>query len=188
MDINKILDAIKPFGIEFTEGVISETEEKGKYGPYIQSKRQDIYKAYAKKLIEEGKAYASFLTKEELVEHFVEIRLNKYNERKDRLVSIMEKKFKDNDDICRFIELVNAKKIIITNRKTKDIKEDLKKHNLPDTVLSVQISKLTDEEKKELLKKNEQIKKELEYIKSTTIKDMYLNDLKQLKKLLITEF
>ena len=66
--IQKILDAIYPFGIEFDEGVISQTEEKGKYGPYIQSQRQDIYKAYAKKLIEEDKAYASFLTKEELDE------------------------------------------------------------------------------------------------------------------------
>ena len=66
--INKILDAIKPFGIEFDEGVISETEEKGIYGPYIQSHRKDIYQAYAKKLIEEEKAYASFLSKEELDE------------------------------------------------------------------------------------------------------------------------
>ncbi len=66
--IQKILDAIRPFGIEFTEGVISETEEKGIYGPYIQSHRKDIYQAYAKKLIEEEKAYASFLSKEELDE------------------------------------------------------------------------------------------------------------------------
>ena len=66
--IQKILDAIRPFGIDFTEGVISETEEKGIYGPYIQSHRKDIYQAYAKKLIEEEKAYASFLSKEELDE------------------------------------------------------------------------------------------------------------------------
>ena len=139
-------------------------------------------------VIDEHGKVRHFVNKEELILYFVGIRLEKYKERKDRLVSIMEKKFKDNNDICRFIELVNAKKIIITNRKTKDIKEDLKKHDLPDSVLSVQISKLTDEEKKELLKKNEQIKKELEYIKNTSIKDMYLNDLKQLRKLLINEF
>ena len=66
--ITKILEALKPFGIEFSEGVISETEESGNYGPYIQSKRKDIYQAYAKKLIEEEKAYASFLSKEELEE------------------------------------------------------------------------------------------------------------------------
>ena len=66
--IEKILDAIKPFGINFTEGAISETEYNGNYGPYIQTQREDIYKAYAKKLIEEEKAYASFLSKEELDE------------------------------------------------------------------------------------------------------------------------
>lgn len=66
--ITSIIDSLNSFGITFDEGQISETEEKGNYGPYIQSQRQDIYKAYAKKLIEEDKAYASFLTKEELDE------------------------------------------------------------------------------------------------------------------------
>ena len=66
--IQNIIDALRPFNIEFTEGYISETEERGKYGPYKQSDRMDIYKAYAKKLIEEDKAYASFLSKEELEE------------------------------------------------------------------------------------------------------------------------
>ena len=64
--INKILEALKPFNIKFDEGVTSQDSEKGEYGPYIQSKRKDIYKAFAKKLIEEGKAYPSFATKEEL--------------------------------------------------------------------------------------------------------------------------
>ena len=64
--INKILEAVKPFNIKFDEGVTSQDTETGNYGPYIQSKRQDIYKAFAKKLIEEGKAYPSFATKEEL--------------------------------------------------------------------------------------------------------------------------
>ncbi len=66
--INKILEAVKPFNIKFDEGVTSQDTETGNYGPYIQSKRKDIYKAYAKKLIEEGKAYPSFATKEELEE------------------------------------------------------------------------------------------------------------------------
>ena len=78
--IEKILDAIRPFGINFSEGAISETEYKGEYGPYIQTQREDIYKAYAKKLIEEEKAYASFLSKEELEE----IRL-KQSANKERL-------------------------------------------------------------------------------------------------------
>ena len=54
--------------MKFDEGAISDTEEVGNYGPYFQSQRKDIYQAYAKKLIEEGKAYASFASKEELDE------------------------------------------------------------------------------------------------------------------------
>ena len=66
--ISSIINSLNSFGITFDEGPISETEEKGNYGPYIQTKRADIYRAYAKRLIEEDKAYASFLSKEELDE------------------------------------------------------------------------------------------------------------------------
>ena len=41
-------------------------ESKGNYGPYIQSERIDIYHAFIKYLIEEGKAYPCFLTQEEM--------------------------------------------------------------------------------------------------------------------------
>jgi len=64
--VSSIIDSLNGFGITFDEGQVSETEDKGNYGPYIQTQRGDIYKAYAKKLIEEDKAYASFLSKEEL--------------------------------------------------------------------------------------------------------------------------
>ena len=48
--------------------MISETEEIGNYGPYKQSARKDIYQAYAKHLIAQGKAYPCFCTPEELEE------------------------------------------------------------------------------------------------------------------------
>ena len=64
----QIVDALKDFNIEFDEGMINETEEKGNYGPYKQSDRKDIYQAYAKYLLEQGKAYPCFATPEELEE------------------------------------------------------------------------------------------------------------------------
>lgn len=64
--INVIINGLKVFGIEFDEGPTSETEEKGNYGPYIQSKRKDIYQCYAKWLVERGMAYPCFCTPEEL--------------------------------------------------------------------------------------------------------------------------
>ena len=64
--IKGIVESLKEFGIEPDEGMTSETEEIGKYGPYKQSLRKEIYQAYAKYLIEQGKAYPCFCTQEEL--------------------------------------------------------------------------------------------------------------------------
>ena len=63
--INGIINSLSEFGMEPDEGVVSETEEKGNYGPYKQSQRKEIYQAYAKYLIEQGKAYPCFCTPEE---------------------------------------------------------------------------------------------------------------------------
>lgn len=38
----------------------------GDFGPYVQSERKDMYLPYAQKLIDEGKAYRCFCTKERL--------------------------------------------------------------------------------------------------------------------------
>ena len=58
------------YGINFDEGAILDENgnltDCGAYGPYKQSKRVDIYHVFAKKLVEEGKAYPVFTTKEEL--------------------------------------------------------------------------------------------------------------------------
>ncbi len=64
--INLIINGLKVFGIEFDEGPINGNEEKGNYGPYIQSQRKEIYQCYAKSLIEKGLAYPCFCTAEEL--------------------------------------------------------------------------------------------------------------------------
>ena len=66
--ISNIVNALKDFDIMPDEGMISETEEIGKYGPYKQSLRKDIYQSYAKYLLEQGKAYPCFATQEELDE------------------------------------------------------------------------------------------------------------------------
>lgn len=43
-------------------------KEAGNYGPYIQSERKDIYHAFIKELVSQGKAYPCFLTQEEMDE------------------------------------------------------------------------------------------------------------------------
>ena len=64
--VTGIVNSLKDFDILPDEGMTSETEEKGNYGPYKQSERKDIYQAFAKYLLEQGKAYPCFCTPEDL--------------------------------------------------------------------------------------------------------------------------
>ncbi len=66
--VTGIINSLKDFGLTPDEGMTSETDEIGDYGPYKQSLRKDIYQAYAKYLIEQGKAYPCFCSTEELDE------------------------------------------------------------------------------------------------------------------------
>ena len=63
--VETIISSLAFFGINFDEGV-TETGDIGCYGDYTQSHRGEIYRTFAKKLLEEGKAYPCFLTEEEI--------------------------------------------------------------------------------------------------------------------------
>lgn len=63
--VTDIVNSLKIFDMAPDEGMISETEWTGDYGPYIQSERKEIYQAYAKYMIEQGKAYPCFCTPEQ---------------------------------------------------------------------------------------------------------------------------
>ncbi len=64
--VSLIADGLRAFGIEPDEGMTSETEEKGLYGPYIQSKRTEIYQSFVKSLVEKGLAYPCFMSEDEI--------------------------------------------------------------------------------------------------------------------------
>ena len=66
--VSGILRDLAAFGCTVDEGVISETEEKGEYGPYRQSNRREIYHVFAKSLVEKGFAYPCFCSAETLDE------------------------------------------------------------------------------------------------------------------------
>ena len=63
-----ITKSLNHYGIKTDEGENASGKEIGEYGPYKQSERADIYKAYVKSLVEKGLAYPCFSTSEELEE------------------------------------------------------------------------------------------------------------------------
>lgn len=60
-----IIDSLNWCGIPFDEGIGKE----GKFGPYRQSERKQLYKRYAEELVSNGKAYYAFDTNERLDFH-----------------------------------------------------------------------------------------------------------------------
>ena len=60
--VDVIYQTLQQVGMEHDEG----PDIGGEYGPYVQSQRKDLYLPYAQKLVDEGKAYYCFCTKERL--------------------------------------------------------------------------------------------------------------------------
>ena len=63
--VEVLIESLKHYGIHFDEGATIDGDN-GSYGPYRQRQRAGIYHVYAKKLVEEGKAYPCFCTEDEL--------------------------------------------------------------------------------------------------------------------------
>jgi glutamyl-tRNA synthetase len=59
--VDQFADALTYFSISPTEDDLN-----GRYGPYVQSSRQEIYLTYVRELLRQGKAYLCFATKAEL--------------------------------------------------------------------------------------------------------------------------
>ena len=67
--IENLIESLEWAGIQYDEGVFvdkGEIIEKGDHGPYIQSKRLDIYNKYIDELLEKGEAYHCFCKKDRL--------------------------------------------------------------------------------------------------------------------------
>ncbi len=63
--VDVIINSLDYFGIRFDEGA-GRDGDTGNYGDYTQSRRGPVYQCFAKKLVEEGKAYPCFLTEDEI--------------------------------------------------------------------------------------------------------------------------
>ncbi len=98
--VENIIEALDWTGIHHNEGPIIDDEgnlqEKGEFGPYIQSNRLEIYRKYIDQLLESGHAYHCFCTKE---------RLDKL-----RIDQKAMGKITKYDGLCRGISLEEARK------------------------------------------------------------------------------
>ena len=74
-----IYEILDRYGIKFNEYQTLDGVDIGNYGPYKQSERTEIYKAFAKKLVAEGKAFPCFCVKTEGLDDVKKLREDKFN-------------------------------------------------------------------------------------------------------------
>ena len=187
---NRSVDGGVNYEISFPKKQLAVEMKKDRSGKRIANKFK-LIKALPDDLLwllDENHKLKNFANKKEVIEYFVNYRLTIYTDRKKKLVKILEDRIKKNDELVKFIELVCKGKLKIRNRSKSDIKVDMDNYKLPMELISTPMSKCTIEERDELLKQNEAMKKELEYIRNTSEKQMYLNDLNNLRKELEKDF
>ena len=63
--VDAVIDTLRYFDINFYEGV-TKIGENGEYGPYYQSQRGEIYRVFAKELLDRNLAYPCFMTEDEI--------------------------------------------------------------------------------------------------------------------------
>ncbi len=61
-----IIHSLARYGVQMDEGPLMAGEDKGAYGPYTQSKRKEIYWAFAKHFTEKGFAYPCFCSEDDI--------------------------------------------------------------------------------------------------------------------------
>jgi glutamyl-tRNA synthetase len=76
-------DMLCYYDIKPNEGFMSGNQELGNYGPYVQSKRLEIYKTFAKELVKNGKAFPCFCKKAEGMKEIEERRKQELEETED---------------------------------------------------------------------------------------------------------
>lgn len=63
----ELMDGLSWLGLNWDEGPTNDPKKyRGNYGPYRQSERTELYKKYLSRLLQEGKAYYCYCSKEEL--------------------------------------------------------------------------------------------------------------------------
>lgn len=176
--------------LTFTPEVFKNLKKTNKLEKTVEAKLKLIKQAPDDLfwLLDENKKLIYFASPEAVVKYFVKFRLQIYEKRKSLTIDFLSKKLKENSDMIKFIELIMSNKLKLKNRPKDEIKVDLDSHDLPISLINTSMVKLTKEEIETLREQNKELTEKLNYIKTTSIEEMYLNDLNELKKSLKSSF
>jgi len=122
----------------------------------------------------------------EILEAYIQKRLEYHTKRKNYRIEELSRLLEELEDRKLFVSSVVSSKLKIFKRNKEDIVDDCKKLGIKnyDMHLRLGIFSLTEEKIQELKNQIDFTNKELEYIKSTSEKDIWLKELQELKKII----
>lgn len=138
--------------------------------------------------LDENNKLKIFDSAEDILKYFVDFRLKYYQKRKDYLI---DKYKKELNELCwraKFIKSIIDKKLVVNNKPKDEIVEWLEENKFDKMngdygyLLSMQIYSLTKEKYDDLICRAKQKKGSLDDIMKKNPKEMYLEDLQDLKK------
>ena len=170
--------------LKFRRSVLNDLVSKGKLDNVLRLNTQETENLTT---IDENGELKIFNKAEDIVKHFVEVRLKWYQIRKDYLIDKTEKQLSLVTNKARFIKDIIDGKLKINNVPKEKIVTYLKTnsydtvHGSYDYLLLMAIHSLTKERYEKLLLEKESYIIALKTLKATDPKEMYLTDLKKLK-------
>jgi DNA topoisomerase-2 len=122
-----------------------------------------------------------YLSAEEILVDFVEIRTKYYKLRKQNLIEKLTEKAKVLSNKAKFVRQVVDGDLIIFKRKKSSLEDELmRKFGAFDYLLDIKTYQYTEEAIKKLMDESVQATEELEILRGTQILDMWKSDIKNI--------
>jgi DNA topoisomerase-2 len=171
--------------LKFQRAILKDYVSKSKLDALLKIHSQETENLTT---IDENGKLKIFDRAEDIVTHFVNVRLGFYDKRKEYLLNKLERELLVISNRARFIKDIIEGKLKVNNVPRETIVNYLTKNKYDQVdgsygyLLGMAIYTLTKEKFEELLKQKADKEAEVEVIKKTDPKDMYIKDLEKLKK------
>lgn len=173
------------YALKFTRSGLKETIDAKRLEQLLKIKSSETENLTT---LDEHGHLKIFACVEDLVKYFVEFRMGWYAKRKEWLINKLQGEIRVLDNKARFVKAIVDKKLKVANVPRADIVAWLgnnkfdKSNGSYDYLISMPIYSLTKEKYEELLKRLDAAQCELQKTTAAEPKDMYLCDLRDLRK------
>jgi DNA gyrase/topoisomerase IV subunit A len=173
------------YTLKFTRSGLSDLQKRSRLDSFLKMEERQSENFT---VLDENGKLKIFNSASEIIKYFVTFRLKYYQKRKEYLIDKISQELLLLSNKARFIKYIIDGKLKINNVPRKNIILFLQTADFDEIngsysyLLSMAIHTLTKEKYEELLLQESEKKKELEEVKKSNPKDMYRQDLRELKK------